>query len=84
MNRSPADVVIDELAESGLSIRGLAKRLGVNSSTVSRWRAPVPAGCGGTIPARYHRDLLAIAAELGARLGSDDLIHGRRDGSMAA
>lgn len=78
MKRSPAEVVIQEFADAGVSIRGLAKRLGVNSSTVSRWRAPVPAGCGGTIPSRYHRDLLAIAADVGARLGSDDLVLGRR------
>mgnify|MGYP003494179186 FL=1 len=78
MKRTPAEVVIQEFADAGVSIRALAGILGVNQSTVSRWRLPAPAGCDGLIKSRYHRTLLALAKKRGATLSADDLVHGRR------
>lgn len=78
MKRTPAEVVIQEFADNGMSIRDMAARLGINQSTVSRWRLPAPSGCNGLIKSKYHLPLLALAKKHGMRLTADDLVHGRR------
>ena len=78
MKRTPAEVVIQEFADAGVSIRALAGILGVNQSTGSRFRLPAPSVWRGLIKSRYHLTLLSQAKKRGATLTADDLVHGRR------
>lgn len=69
---SPAEVVIKELG-----IPTIADALGVNRSTIHRWRYPRPRGSGGRVPSWYHPDLLQLAQREGRTLSAEDLVLGR-------
>lgn len=72
--KNPATETIAAFARAGVSMRAIAKHLGVQPSTVKRW--PNCDEGAGNIPSRYHRDLLKLAAEKGALVTSDTLITG--------
>lgn len=70
---TPGQVVIAEF-----TCGEAAKACGVSRSTVLRWSRERPAGTGGIVPSVYHLPLLNLAAALGRRLTSDDLVIGRK------
>jgi len=65
--QTPAEVVIDLLG-----IRPLARELGIDPTTVVRWRQR-----DGLVPSAWHKPLLTLAPKLGVTLTETDLIHGR-------
>jgi transposase len=72
--KTPAVETIAAFARAGLSIRGIARRLKVHPSTVLRWQQSDNGA--GNVPSRYHRRLLALAAETGAEVTERTLING--------
>lgn len=70
---NPAETMLRLFRDAGLSFLKVAARLNLSHSTVWRW----PRTNGGIVPAQYHRDLLAFAAEHRVRLTPNDLIFGR-------
>lgn len=72
MMNSPADKVIAKLG----GVRATARALGLNSSSVSRWRMPPEKrGLGGRVPSVHQSRILQIARERGVDLTAADLIH---------
>lgn len=63
MKQTPADVVIERFG-----IRPLARELGINPSTISRWRE------SGFVPAVHHVRLIEMSDN---RLTASDLVFGR-------
>jgi hypothetical protein len=72
--KTPAVETIAAFARAGLSIRAIARRLQVHPSTVLRWQQSDNGA--GNVPSRYHRRLLALAAETGAAVTERTLING--------
>lgn len=69
---SPADNVISAFG----GVRATARALGLNSSSVSRWRMPPEKrGLGGRVPSVHQAVILRIARETGLALNASDLIH---------
>lgn len=69
---SPADKVIHAFG----GVRAVARALGVNSSSVSRWRMPAERrGLDGRVPSRHQARILQIARDSGMALAAEDLIH---------
>lgn len=66
-----------QVVNNVLGMTAVARRCDIAESTVWRWAQPVPRGTGGLVPAKYHRDLLHLAHQLGKRLTADDLVLGR-------
>lgn len=66
----PANRVIQKFG----GVRPLARLMDVHPSLVSRWQCEKPSGCGGLIPSKYHRDLLALAKRQKVTLSAEDLI----------
>ena len=53
----------------------LAELLGIHRTRVSNWqRARASGGTGGTIPQRYHRQLLDYARERNIELKAEDFL----------
>lgn len=74
---SPAAAVLDLFRAAGWSARRLARALDVNTTSVTRWMYPRPAGSGGLIPPHYHVPLLDLSREIGAGVTPDVLVLGR-------
>lgn len=69
---TPADRVITALG----GVRATARALGLNSSSVSRWRfPPEKRGLSGRVPSIHQGTILRIARERGLALTAADLIH---------
>lgn len=69
---TPADKVIEKFG----GVRATARALGLNSSSVSRWRMPPEKrGLGGRVPSVHQGRLLQLARESGIELTAQDLIH---------
>lgn len=65
-----------EPAQSIIRVLGgpsaIAQQLGIHRTRVSSWqRSRATGGTGGTIPQKYHRELLARAKALGVELQPD-------------
>jgi hypothetical protein len=72
---SPAELIIKEFR----GVRPLARKLGINPSTVCRWSKPnAEGGTGGNIPQRYFVPLLEIAKHEGRAISLNDLVFGRQ------
>lgn len=65
---TPAEVVIREFG-----IRPLARDIGVDPTTIVRWRN----SDDGLVPAQYHVTLLDLAKRQQKRLAPEELIYGR-------
>jgi transposase-like protein len=69
---TPADKVIEVFG----GVRATARMLGLNSSSVSRWRMPADKrGLNGRVPSVHQGTILRIARERGLRLSAADLIY---------
>lgn len=69
---TPADKVIDAFG----GVRATARALGLNSSSVSRWRmSKEERGLDGRVPSIHQSVILRIAREQGLPLCAADLIH---------
>lgn len=69
---SPADKVIEAFG----GVRATARALGLNSSSVSRWRMPAEKrGLAGRVPSIHQATILVYARKNGMRLTAEDLIH---------
>lgn len=67
----PAQTVIQKFGGPS----ALAEFLGIHRTRVSNWRRPRESGgTGGTIPQRYHRQLLDYAREHAIELRAEDFI----------
>jgi len=64
MKMTPAEVVTSELG-----VRGLARSLGLEPSTILRWKEGK-----GTIPSKYHAKLLELGK---GRFSAWELVKGR-------
>lgn len=74
---TPADTVIAAFG----GVRSLARDLGRNPSSVSRWRKPrAEGGTGGAVPTTVQGVILRLAEQRGLPLTADDLI--QRDVSV--
>lgn len=74
---TPAKRVIKKLGMTPTMLtKALIKRghKTLNASTVLRWGYNKPRGRGGLIPQRYHKDIMAIAKDLGKELRAEDLL----------
>lgn len=70
--QTPADNVIQAFG----GVRALARALGLNSSSVSRWRMPSEKrGLSGRVPSIHQATILRIARERGLPLSAADLIY---------
>ena len=70
---SPADKVISLFG----GVRPLARVLGRNPSSVTRWRKPrAEGGTGGAVPSALQGRVLALAKARGLPLAAEDLILG--------
>lgn len=67
---SPAAQVIALLG----GVRPLARALGINPATVSRWQSDGPRGARGLIPAEYQGPILRLAQERGHELQAEDVV----------
>lgn len=65
--KTPAQIVIETFG-----IRPLARDLGINKSTIVRWRSKLK----GRIPHCYHHHLIALARSQKRRLTMDQLLYG--------
>ncbi|HEX6216709.1 MAG TPA: hypothetical protein VFZ38_17865 [Vicinamibacterales bacterium] len=77
MPRKPPEKIHLSPAECVLKFIGMtraAKIVNVEPSTVWRWAQPKPKGCGGTVPARHHVDLIDGS---GKKLRMRDMVYGR-------
>lgn len=71
MHLDPAASAIEELG--GVTV--VARRLGVNPTTVRRFRYPkYKSGTGGFIPNEYIFDLLKLSCEVGKPLSIEELV----------
>lgn len=58
-------------------MRATARALGINSSSVSRWRmSSAHRGLDGRVPSIHQAPILRIARERGMNITAEDLIHG--------
>jgi hypothetical protein len=55
-------------------VRPLARALGINAATISRWQSDGPRGGRGLIPAEYQGPILRLAQERGLELGPQDVV----------
>lgn len=55
-------------------VRPLARALGIDPATVSRWQSGGPRGQRGLIPAEYQGQILRLARERGVELGPQDVV----------
>lgn len=70
---SPADIVITRFG----GVRALARLLGKDPSTVTRWRQPKDkGGMDGRVPSAMQPVLLGLAKEKGVQLTATDLVLG--------
>lgn len=70
-NLNPAARIIEVFG----GVRSLARLLGIDSSTVSRWQLPKDRrGQDGRIPAEYQGRILAMAQEQGMPITADDVV----------
>lgn len=73
---SPAELVIERFD----GVCALARLLGKNPSTISRWKTPrEDGGTGGLVPSQSQPILLALAKELGVQLSPTELLTGVPD-----
>ncbi|HEY5970445.1 MAG TPA: GIY-YIG nuclease family protein [Pseudoxanthomonas sp.] len=73
LGKSPAQVVIERFG----GVRNVARAIGYNPSSVTRWQRDSGAiGTGGRIPSSVQQLLLDKAKELGIQLSIDELLHG--------
>jgi hypothetical protein len=71
---TPADYVIRAFG----GVRPLARALGANPSSVSRWpKARAAGGCDGAIPTAQQKKILDLAKIHGKDITEKDLISGR-------
>jgi len=71
----PAPLVIQRFG----GVRPLARVLGIDHSSVSRWQKPkTQRGTGGLVPSRYHMTLLQVAETSGVQLNALELVKGGR------
>jgi DNA-binding transcriptional regulator YdaS (Cro superfamily) len=69
---SPAERVVQAFG----SAHAVARALGLNPSSVVRWRLPrEQRGLDGRVPSRHQATILRIARESGLHITADDLIH---------
>lgn len=73
---SPASGIVSKFASDGhAGAKVLAAVLGVDESRVYRWMYDeTRGGTGGTIPSKYHRQILSEAKARKIHLTADDLI----------
>lgn len=72
---TPAELVIERFS----GVCALARLLGKNPSTISRWKKPrEEGGTGGLVPSQSQARLLELARELGIDLTAAELVSGRR------
>lgn len=70
---SPADKVIAAFG----GVRATARALGINSSSVSRWRMPADRrGLDGRVPSVHQATILRLAKAGDLDITAADLIHG--------
>lgn len=70
---TPAELVIDRFD----GVCALARLLGKNPSTISRWKKPrEEGGTGGLVPSQSQPRLLALARERGIHLTPTELVTG--------
>jgi len=70
---TPGQKVLKKFGEGAASY--LADQLELNRSTVSRWAKSVEdGGTGGVIPAKYHKELIALGKLNEIKLTAEDLI----------
>lgn len=73
---TPAEVIIHEFK----GVRAAARAIGVDKSTVSRWRTPIEkGGLGGVVPGAHHQNILAIAKDRRLKIVLRDLWDGRKE-----
>lgn len=71
--QSPAELVIERFS----GVCALARALGKNPSTISRWKKPrEEGGTGGLVPSQSQPRLLALAKERGIALTPTELVTG--------
>lgn len=69
---TPADKVIEAFG----GVRATARALGINSSSVSRWRMPADKrGLDGRVPSIHQATILRLAKQSGLNITAADLIH---------
>jgi hypothetical protein len=69
--KSPAEKTIEAFG----GVRALARELGRNPSSISRWRMPRDVGgTGGGVPSGLQGRVLALAKARGLPLSAEDLI----------
>jgi transposase-like protein len=69
---NPAEKVIAAFG----GVRATARALGINSSSVSRWKMPAEKrGLDGRVPSVHQGPILRLAREAGLSLKAEDLIH---------
>ncbi len=69
---TPADKVIEAFG----GVRATARALGINSSSVSRWRMPADRrGLDGRVPSIHQAKILRLARAAGLNITPADLIH---------
>lgn len=69
---TPADKVIAAFG----GVRATARALGINSSSVSRWRMPASRrGLDGRVPSIHQAAILRLAKQSGLHITAEDLIH---------
>lgn len=74
-NQTPDVTPADKCIAAFGGVRALARDLGRNPSSVSRWRSPKEeGGTGGVVPAAVQGKVLAMARARGLDLVAEDLI----------
>lgn len=68
---APAYPLIEKLGGKA----AVAKELGIDKSTLSRWCMPVPMGLGGVIPQRHWDQLIAMGKRNKTPVGLRELTH---------
>jgi len=69
---TPSEKILKKL---GLTELALAKELGLDRSTIARWKyTKTNHGTGGFIPHKYHRQILDIAKSRGVELTASDFV----------
>ena len=77
MNDTPANIIVKRFG----GVRKLARALGVEPSTVCRWRKPAAqGGTGGLIPSRQQVAIRAAADRLGIKLKPSEMVGSAADG----
>ena len=74
-NQTPVETPADKCIAAFGGVRALARELGRNQSSISRWRMPKEeGGTGGAIPTSMQGRVLALARARGLSLVAEDLI----------